>query len=355
MVNTLDYEKFVPESLVVHDPPHEFQTDDLRALWAAYAARRPLLLRGLPGTGKSQTARAIASHLGWAYVEQIINSNTELSDLHYSFDAIGRLGEAQILGAGAREHDIQDLDTLNFLSPSAFWWAYDWVTAKQQFARCKTSAGRQPVEPKGWSRENGGIVLLLDEIDKAQPDLANGLLETLDDRRQFNVPYLSVKRELQAGEKPLHNPISADKGRDILVIFTTNEERELPQAFLRRCFVHTLSMELSTALDSDFELEGLDTGKFTKEEIEEQGYMQKRLTWLIKRGQLHFETAVDPNVYYLAAWLLWQDRGASSFYKPGLAEYIDLLRALSKIENPDEQFARLKEISKFALQKGLEN
>ena len=349
--------KFQPENFTVTNESrklfHEFNSADCYALWAAYSAGRPLLLRGLPGTGKSQAAMAIAEQLGWAFVKETINGSTELSDLHFFFDAIARLGEAQVLGAGgdAETKAKERLNPLDFLSPGAFWWAYHWPSAAAQFARCNTKMRDEPYAPKGWEPKRGGVVLLLDEIDKAQPDLANGLLETLGDRR-FTVPYLSSKEQGDADSSALTNPIEAGEERPVLVVITTNEERELPPAFLRRCFVHTLQMESSTSLDEEFELAGLKVVELDTADVN-GAYKQQRYIWLIKRGLLHFGEKIHPHAYLLAAKMLWADREKSLTYKPGLAEYIDLLKALSDVDK-NEQCEMLDNIAGYALQKELQ-
>jgi len=331
-------EKFIPQNLTVKadDLAHIFTEEDCHALWAAHAAGRPLLVRGKPGSGKSQMARAIAEQLGWAFVEEVIRGNTELDDLHWHFDAIGRLGEAQVrslpggsqaeIGVGKKpqcaenENTLPPLDPMNFLSPGAFWWAYQWKTADAQYLRCRTRMRPKPRLPQSksdWKSEQNGVVLLLDEIDKAEPDLPNGLLQTLGNY-QFTVPYLDDRQ----GQNLTGNPIEADPSR-LLIIITTNEERELPQAFVRRCFVHTLTM-------------GNDT------------------SWFIERGRLHFGAKIDHTVYEEAAEMLLEDRrdNPHGLYPPGLAEYIDLLRALAQLPL-DEQQKRLKTIREYALQKEL--
>lgn len=349
MTKPLKLNDFIPKHLTVTNPDrklfHILDEDDCYALWAAYSAGRPLLIRGKPGTGKSQLAQAIAEHLGWAFVSEVIRGNTELSDLHWHFDAIGRLGEAQTGCIGSEnnsENPVQArLDPLNFLSPGAFWWAYDWKTAQDQYKRCQTHLRPAPAPPDNthqcgqtWEAGSGGVVLLLDEIDKAEPDLPNGLLETLG-HYQFTVPYINHIDSKQASSG-VKNPIRAGNS-DLLVIITTNEERELPSAFVRRCFVHTLKMEASA------------------EKIDDIEGVEKRYQWLIDRGRLHFADAIDDKVYLAAAQLLWRDRTAHSNtrYPPGLAEYIDLLNALQHV-NKDEQPQRLSDISRYALQKELE-
>lgn len=324
---------------------HIFQPEDCLALWAAYAAGRPLLVRGKPGTGKSQMARAIAEQLGWAFVEEVISGNAELSDLHYHFDAIGRLGEAQTLGmlppaqskaekhqqtsgsatiqddnAGCDNSALDQLNPLRFLAPGAFWWAWNWKSADQQYQRCATrlrSKPRLPDSNPNWNAENDGVVLLLDEIDKAEPDLPNGLLETLGSY-QFSVPYLDSDKTMES----LSNPITADP-KKLLIIVTSNEERELPQAFVRRCFVHTLNMKQDPA-------------------------------WLVQRGQLHFADAISESVYLNAAEMLLKDRQDNPHgqYPPGLAEYIDLLRILAPLPKKEQQ-QRLDKVAEFALKKEL--
>ena len=220
---------FIPENLTIKnekkDLYHIFEEEDCYALWAAYAAGRPLLIRGKTGTGKTQLAKAIAEQLGWAFVSEVIRGSTELSDLHWHFDAIGRLGEAQAMSF-QKTGDLKRLEAKNFLSPSAFWWAYDWESAKRKHKQCHTKLRAAP-ENSDNAHQNG-VVLLIDEIDKAEPDLPNGLLETLGDY-QFTVPY--INQTIKANPEKL------------LVIIATNEERELPTAFVRRCFVHTLKMD----------------------------------------------------------------------------------------------------------------
>lgn len=320
---------FIPPKLTVQSEDkklnHIFNEEDCYALWAAHAAGRPLLVRGKPGTGKSQMAKAIAQQLGWAFVSEVVQGNTDLSDLHYHFDAIGRLGEAQ----ANQGQNKETLNPVHFLSPGAFWWAYNWKTASEQYERCSTHLKPAPSVPttnKKWQAATGGVVLLIDEIDKADPDLPNGLLETLG-QYQFNVPYLNRKDTASADI----NPVTADPSR-LLVIISTNEERELPTAFMRRCFVHTLVMEESSEVNDD----GLE----------------RRYEWLIERGKLHFGNDIADSVYLHAAKLLWKDRAGSgqNQYSPGLAEYIDLLNALNALDKSD-QSDRLEKIAGFALQK----
>jgi len=333
MTQKLALEKFIAPNNIVKSINHLLDKTDSHALWAAYAAGCPLLLTGKPGTGKSQLAKAIAHQLGWAFVSEVIQGNTELDDLHWHFDAIGRLGDAQVHG------DADDVKTrlnpINYLSPGAFWWAYHWASAEKHYNADHAQRRPKPDEPthSEWNAKNGGVVLLIDEIDKADPDLPNGLLETLG-LYQFTVPYVNEKNS------EVKNPIKATPD-NLLIIITTNEERALPNAFVRRCFVHHLAMETST-------------------ELNEKG-IEKRHAWLIARGKVHFDTkghqhgVIDPEVYQEAAKMLWHDRDENphAHQQPGLAEYIDLLRALSSL-HISEQFERLKLIASYALKKSSE-
>lgn len=300
---------------------HLFEKSDLIAAWAAHQAGRPLLLRGKPGTGKSQFAKAIAHLLGWAFVADIMHGGKELEELHYQYDAINRLGEAQSLayrkkGKGLDEEGNVDaiLAHKNFIRPGPFWWAFAWKSALDCLPDNAEAKNMVPSHPeKGWDEKKDGVVLLIDEIDKAEPDLPNGLLHTIGDL-EFTVPYVNQR-------------IKADPRR-LLMIITTNEERELPSALIRRCFSHTLRMEEKERDDA-------------------------RITWLVKRGRLHFPEAIHSKVYREAADLLWRDRKSHKRYPPGLAEYLDLLRTLATIDK-SQQEQRVKEISQYVYDKETE-
>ena len=331
---------------------HIFEEEDIAALWAAYAAQRPLLVRGKPGTGKSQMAKAIAHHLGWAFVSHVIRGDTELTDLHYYFDAVARLGEAQ--AQGNCTVDRKSLDAVNFLSPGVFWWAYDCCLAFTQHRKCRTQMKPQPYSPKGWSENDkqDGVVLLIDEIDKANPDLPNGLLETIGDR-EFAVPYLPACDDENSGQKENKeatpqavNPIQAGS-TPLLIVITTNEERELPPAFVRRCFVHTLKMNMDPATVDMDEKDGYDKDQ----------PLTNREQWLIERGTFRYGDDISEAAYREAARLLWKDRdndkALNNSYPPGLAEYIDLLKVLLKV-SIQEQAGFIKKISGYAFDKELE-
>jgi MoxR-like ATPase len=294
---------------------HRFDETSAWAIRAALAAQRPLLVRGEPGSGKSQLARAAAEVLGRLFVAEVVHARSESQDLQWRFDALGRLGDAQAMGAGhhSQEEVRCRLDQRNYLSPGALWWVFNWQTALVQHERGGGQTAR-PQPPAGWAPDKG-CVLLIDEIDKAEADLPNGLLETLGNGA-FTVPWLD-------------DPVSANEGTPTpLVVITTNEERELPAAFVRRCLVLNLQLPKSE-------------NEFTAA--------------LIARGRLHFKQRCADEVYRAAAGQLWQDRQVADdqgLQGPGHAEYIDLLRVVVTLEpDPDKQSTLLGKVQYFALRK----
>lgn len=294
---------------------HVFDEASIHAVNAALAARRPLLVRGEPGVGKSQLARAAAKALGRAYVAYVIDARTESRDLLWHFDAVARLAEAQLAGAlGERsaEKTRERLQVQNYLSPGPLWWAFDWRDAEKQAEVAGTPV---PAQPDGGASEQGCIVLI-DEVDKAESDVPNGLLEALG-AGEFTPPGRD-------------GPVRAG-GIPPLVVVTTNEERALPDAFVRRCMVLFLSLP-----------DGRD----------------ELIDFLIGRGRAHFPHA-DEAVLRCAAEQLAQDReeARSRQYSPlpGQAEYLDFLRAVStlKPDDPAAQRELLGVIGRFALKKHL--
>ena len=294
---------------------HRFDEESAWAVRAALAAQRPLLVRGEPGSGKSQLARAAAEVLGRLFVAEVVHARSESQDLQWRFDALGRLGDAQAMGAGSHtpEEVRQRLAQRNYLSPGALWWAFNWKTALEQHQLGGQQSTR-PQPPTDWTPEHGSV-LLIDEIDKAEADLPNGLLETLGNGA-FTVPWLE-----QAVSAPPGTPTP-------LVVITTNEERELPAAFVRRCLVLNLRLPRER---EDF------------------------IATLIERGTLHFGERCTAEVYREAAGQLWQDRRAAEdqgLQGAGQAEYIDLLRVVVTLAPAlQKQSELLANVRDFALRK----
>jgi len=313
--------------------PHACVSEQLYAVNAALATRRPLLVRGEPGTGKSQLARAAAQLLGRRFLQKVVDARTEISDLFYHFDAVERLGHAQLLGSlGAHvdtEKLINALDSQLFLRPGPLWKAFCWPDAVKQEQRYRErgAAIRGSYTPEEGRMGNGGAqaqtnkssqgcVVLIDEIDKADPSVPNGLLEALG---QGTFPVPGTDRVISWHQ---------DACRP-LVVLTTNESRELPDAFVRRCLVlHILLPE------GDVELRN----------------------WLVDRGRVHFaREQLAEKVLESAAQYVVEDRKKADEFglaKPGQAEYIDLLRAIYELSQGGEKPMDLLEtLRSFALHK----
>ena len=288
---------------------HLFEEESQWAVQGALAAGRPLLIRGEPGAGKSQLARAAAIWLGRAFVSTVVNARTHCEDLQYDYDAVARLGEAQTLAAlGKQEKAEELLEPQRFLLPGPLWWVFDPQSAKQQEQKARGNSDRRYL-PKNWKPQQGSV-LLIDEIDKAEADLPNGLLETLGNG-SFTIPHVA-------------QPVSSLPGcPPPLVVITTNEERELPAAFQRRCLVLQL------------EPPGGD----------------KLVPWLDRRGEVHFGGLCSQEVRLTAARQLVVDReraDKAGLPLPGQAEYLDLLRALSQVEATADSGREAKQLEVLA-------
>ncbi len=176
-------------------------TDDLKvAVNAATKLRRPLLVKGEPGTGKTVLAQEIATALGAPLIEWNIKSTTKAHQGLYEYDAVARLRDSQL--GDERVHDIK-----NYIKKGKLWEAF--------------TAPQLPV-------------LLIDEIDKADIEFPNDLLQELD-RMEFFV--YETQETIKAVERPI-------------VIITSNNEKELPDAFLRRCFFHYIKFPDRTTMQA---------------------------------------------------------------------------------------------------------
>lgn len=270
---------------------HVFEQVHIDAINTALACRRPLLLTGEPGVGKTQLARAAAVALKRAFVSITVDVRTEARDLLWRFDAVARLADAQMAHALGDDIEARQarLDPANYLVPEALWWGMNWESAEGRHL----GPEHRPAQRDGGNPGNG-VVVLIDEIDKAEIDVPNGLLEVLADGC-FKPE--GMKERVWAGRiAPL-------------VVITSNAERDLPDAFVRRCAV--LGMEWPD---------------------EEQ-----QNAWLKRRGEAHTKLTgeVRETVLEGAAKAVIKDREQAlendSRPLPGLAEYLDLIRAVEDL------------------------
>ena len=158
------------------------------AVNAAVTLERPLLVKGEPGTGKTELARQVAQSLNLPIIEWHVKSTTKAQQGLYEYDAVSRLRDSQL-------GDARVQDVANYIRKGKLWQAF-------------TAPGK--------------VVLLIDEIDKADIEFPNDLLQELD-RMEFHV--YETAETIRAAHRPV-------------VIITSNNEKELPDAFLRRCFFH---------------------------------------------------------------------------------------------------------------------
>ncbi|MFY9941724.1 MAG: MoxR family ATPase [Desulfobacterales bacterium] len=258
------------------------------AVNVAMATGRPLLIRGPSGSGKSSLAMSVAENLRLNYVEAVVTSRTQARDLQWQVDLLKRLQDAQARQLSA--------DWRTYVTPGPLWWAFEPNSAKKQMI----AAGVNDI-PKGIERFDAQgkaepAVLLIDEIDKADPDVPNNLLKPLGELR-FVVEELGLLVETE--QPPL-------------VFITTNDERDLPSAFLRRCV-----------------------------ELVMPSFTFDRLAQV---GRAHFDEADTSLLNAIANFVL--GNGGAEGVNPNAAEYLDIVRACLKLDiRPDtDDFKEMTEI-----------
>jgi MoxR-like ATPase len=254
------------------------------AVNAAITLERPLLVKGEPGTGKTELARQVARVLGLPMIEWHVKSTTRAAQGLYEYDAVSRLRDSQL--GEARVHDVA-----NYIRRGKLWEAFTAPTR---------------------------TVLLIDEIDKADIEFPNDLLQELD-RMEFHV--YETGETIRAAIRPI-------------VIITSNNEKELPDAFLRRCFFHYLRFPDSETMRAIVEVHfpGLRTELVTAAltrfyEIREQPGLKKK-----------------PSTSEVLDWLkllLAEDLGPEDLRREGASALPRLHGALLKNEQDVHLFERL--------------
>ncbi|EEB79930.1 MAG: MoxR family ATPase [Halioglobus sp.] len=230
-------------------------TDDLRmAVNAAVVLERPLLIKGEPGTGKTMLAEEVAEGLGKRLIQWHIKSTTKAQQGLYEYDAVSRLRDSQL-------GDAKVQDIANYIKQGKLWEAFD---------------------------SDEQVVLLIDEIDKADIEFPNDLLVELD-RMEFFV--YETGETIKAKQRPI-------------IIITSNNEKELPDAFLRRCFFHFINFP-----DRD-----------TMREIVAVHYPDISKTLVQEAMEVFFDLRGIPGLKK----------------KPSTSELIDWLKLLMADEIPDE-------------------
>jgi MoxR-like ATPase len=213
-----------PAGSVVHRPPGDaegrrtyvYERSLILAINVALATGRPLLLAGEPGCGKTALAASAARVLRWPLYEHTIGSRSRASEMLWEIDTLRRLSDAY-------DTSRQVLPDAHYVQPGKLWWALAPSTAALRGLLADEQHPNAPpvVVPPNHSPHPDGAVLLIDEIDKAEPDVPNDLLDVLDTR---SVTVLGRRIERERAK--------------VLIVITTNLERELPGAFVRRCVVH---------------------------------------------------------------------------------------------------------------------
>jgi len=273
---------------------YKLNNDHIGAIQAAYFAKRPLLVRGGPGLGKSQLAHAIASYFDWGLLSSPVHYNTTIDDLLYSIDHIARLDAAN--SNNTKVDELKD-----YIVPGKLW----------QAIAPDTLENFNLTKPHQFD----GTVMLIDEIDKADSTLPNALLDVLA-TGTINVPCIS-------------EPIESETNHPHFIVITSNSERLLPQAFIRRCAV----LELSMPEDED-----------------------EAVKWLLDIFVTHFPECenndTDKQQAKSVAKMVFSQRESQNEgdYQAGTSEFLDMMRALFEFA-PEQRTKQTERLSKHLINK----
>jgi MoxR-like ATPase len=228
MSNGLGIERF-------RDPTRYVPDDDLiAAVQVAIMLRQPLLLTGEPGTGKTQLAAWVAHKVERPLIRFVAKSTTSATDLLYRFDAVREFRESQrVEGTIKATHPRRYLTFQGLGRAIALTYPMDALEMK---AAWDEEANCLPAQQVSREAKQTASVVLVDEIDKAPRDVPNDLLAEFE-TGEFLIPELNVRLKIQDGLHPI-------------VIATSNSEKALPDAFLRRCIFHHISIPTTGRLQT---------------------------------------------------------------------------------------------------------
>lgn len=304
------------ESVITIDTSPEESNDHyvitrelIQALRAAIGSGRALLIRGEPGSGKSSFAKAAATLCDRDFRHFVVQPNTQYEDLLWSVDHVERLGEAQRMGVAGYHPVDQCADPLSierFIQPGPLWLAFD------RFGKSLTEFQKTKYKALLGDQAKGGVVLLIDEIDKADASVCNGLLEALGNF-SLSIP-------------PLAKTVTCARDCLPLIILTSNDLRSLPDAFMRRCAV-------------------IDLPKREGDEL---------AAWLNALGETKYGHTISPETRQVTADMIRQNRDGGPGLQVGCAEYLDMLEVLAQHNlqgDAEQEQALLAQVGKFFINK----
>lgn len=272
----------------------------------------PLLLTGEPGVGKSSVARSVNREMGFPPEDLLhftVKSDTRDSELFYNYDTLGRFhavhGQVNVNDPAAKRQADAEADPRRFIRYQALGMAI--LRAKGRGgipAEIMTEAALI-----GFPERRRRSVVLIDEIDKAPRDMPNDILNEIE-RMEFRIPELFL-------DQPIKLESEQDKRHRPIVIITSNGERDLPEAFLRRCLFYHMTMPKFKA----------DIGNNRPEEVSVEAIVASRL------GEDFFTNRQDGllrDALSLFRYLRSDAIGVKLRRKPSLAEFLDWLRYLGK-------------------------